>query len=50
MNKNIKEVEKLYNQYVGFCMEETNQDKQDKMFKEMGKLLQIIEMIKKGGV
>ena len=43
MNKNIKEVEKLYNQYVGFCMEETNQDKQDKMLNEMGKLLQIIE-------
>ena len=50
MNKNIKEVEKIYNQYVGLCMEETNQDKLYKMFKEMGKLLQIIEMIKKGGV
>lgn len=50
MNKNIKEVEKIYNQYVLFCMEETNQDKQDKMIKEMGKLLQIIEMIKKGEV
>ena len=50
MNKDIKVAERLYNQYVMFCMEETNEDKKDKMFNEMGKLLRIIEMIKKGEV